>query len=323
MKKMYLFISTIALSFFTSNANATFSLVAYDEISGYYGVAFASCVFLPPEIDITERVNAITPIGTITTQATVNYDNINLEHGRQQILGNVRGNQILEWLYNNDQDGDFENKSRQYLVLSNPSLGPVEGFAYTGSEVPSDKGSIIKKNVVVAGNTLFPDTLQVMYEGYEQEQDFFVDKLLKSLTNVRDNSLGDIRCDGVSSYTAFIKVNDKHWFYNSSNLDEDAINGLERIINDRQKPKVCLSLIAGTAFLANIDIKGNGEYSGPYGVGSTICSEGKSGEIFYPQFNVVAGVHKSCGSVEIKEDSGIINYDAWGTTLSPRCVRRE
>ncbi len=323
MKKIFLLISATFFAFFTSNANATFSLVAYDEISGYYGVAFASCVFLPPETDITEHVNAITTIGTITTQATVNYDNINLRNGKDQISGNVRGNQILEWLYDHDQDGEFENSSRQYLILSNPSSGPVEGFAYTGTEVPSNKGSIIKKNVVVAGNTLFPNTLQAMYDGYTQEQDFFIDKLLRSLTNVRDNSLGDIRCDGVSSYTAFIKVNDKHWFYNSDNLNEDAIDGLEQIINNRQKPKVCLSLISGTAFLANVDIKGNGEYSGSYGVGSTICADGKSGDIFHPQFNVVAGAHKSCGSIEIKEDSGVINYDAWGTTLSPRCVRRD
>lgn len=309
-------------NFIVFNAHATFSLVAHDPKSGLYGVAFASCVFLPPEIDITNKVNSLTPIGTITTQATVNFRNINLQNGEEMILRNVRGNQILDWLYDHDQDGVLERESRQYLVLSNPSTGPVEGFSFTGNEVPSDKGAIIRDNLVVAGNTLYPNTLQVMYEGYMKEQDFFVDKLLESLVNVRDNKLGDFRCDDVSSYTAFIKINDRSWFYNSRHIDEDAVTGLEKIIKERDKPKVCLSLISGTAFLANIDVRGNGHYVGPYGVGSTVCENALPGEIFTPQLNVVAGAHKGCPSSTIREDTGTINYDSWGTTFSPHCIIR-
>lgn len=309
-------------NFIVFNAHATFSLVAYDPKSGLYGVAFASCVFLPPEIDITNKVNALTPIGTITTQATVNFKNINLDNGEEMILRNVRGNQIIEWLYDHDQDGVSGRESRQYLVLSNPSSGSVEGFSFTGNEVPSDKGSIIRDNLVVAGNTLHPNTIQVMYEGYMKEQSFFVDKLLESLVNVRNNNLGDSRCDGVSSYTAFIKVNDRSWFYNSRNIDEDAVTGLEKIIKERDKPKVCLSLISGTAFLANIDLKGDGHYIGPYGVGSTVCEDAKPGDVFTPQLRIVAGAHKTCPSSVIREDTGIINYDAWGTTFSPSCIIR-
>ncbi|AGH73614.1 DUF1028 domain-containing protein [Edwardsiella piscicida] len=318
MKALNIFIFSVLIISF--NANATFSLVAYDENSGIYGVAFASCVYLPPNLDITDKVNALTPIGTITTQATVNFNNINLNNGKDMILRNVRGNQILEWLYDHDQDGTEGRDSRQFLILSNPSSGPVEGYAFTGGEVPSVKGSIIRDNLVIAGNTLHSNTLDAILDGYMEQHDFFVEKLLSGLTSVRDRGLGDLRCDGTSSYTAFIKINDRSWFYNSRDIDEDAVSGLEKIINERQKPQVCLTLVSGTAFLANIDIKGSGHYVGPYGVGSKICDDAKPRDIFTPQLNIVAGAHKTCPSVAIGEYTEIVNYDAWGTTFSPHCI---
>lgn len=318
MEKIKSLIILATLTIF--NANATFSLVAYDPRSGLYGAAFASCVYLPPTTDITEHVNAITPIGTITTQATVNFNNLNLKHGKEMILNHVVGQQILDWLYDHDQDGVTGRDSRQYLILNSASSAPPEGSAYTGGEVPSAKSVIISDNVVVAGNTLHPNTVPTMLEGYYKPQDFFVDKLLEGLINVRDNKLGDSRCDGVSSYTAFVKINNRSWFYNSQHLDEDAIDGLEKIVRERQKPKVCLSLIAGTAFLANIDLKGDGHYIGPYGVGKTVCADAKPGEVFTPQLSIIAGTHKECPSVTIKEDTGTVNYEAWGTTFSPSCI---
>lgn len=48
MKALNIFIFSVLIISF--NANATFSLVAYDENSGIYGVAFASCVYLPPNL---------------------------------------------------------------------------------------------------------------------------------------------------------------------------------------------------------------------------------------------------------------------------------
>lgn len=46
MKALNIFIFSMLITSF--NANATFSLVAYDESSGIYGVAFASCVTYHP-----------------------------------------------------------------------------------------------------------------------------------------------------------------------------------------------------------------------------------------------------------------------------------
>lgn len=141
MRKIKLLIILTALTMF--DVNATFSLIAYDPQSGSYGAAFASCVFLPAVFDISDRVNAMTPNGTITTQAKVNIlNNLNLQHGKEMIEENVRGNQIIHWLYLNDQDGITSSEARQYLILNDASSNGIEGFAYTGSEVSSDKGSI-------------------------------------------------------------------------------------------------------------------------------------------------------------------------------------
>lgn len=233
MKKLIL-LSSIGL--FSLQANATFSLIAYDENSQQYGAAFASCVQEKPDFDIANYVNAISPNGIVTTQALVDPDNINLKNADAMIRREVHGKQIIDWLIKNDQNGHPYEDFRQYLVLNKVNGGPVEGNAYTGEFVQEIKTQYVEHNLVAAGNISALHTVSTLKDGYlNSHEENFAYRLLDGLTSVRNAGLGDLRCTktGVSSLTAFVKVGGSSWFYNSQN-GEDAVTGLEHKMRGKE-----------------------------------------------------------------------------------------
>jgi len=211
----------------SANASATFSIVAYDSSTGQFGAALASCVRVGQTTDISDFLNVIVPTkGVFTTQATVNFPNTNLENAKAKIQsGNYNGDQIIQWLKANDQDST--PNVRQYLTLST-----TEGFAYSGSKIPTTSGSLVGSDYVIAGNTLDPNVLTTMQQGFTANTGNLKSKLLAALTSVQNANIGDNRCTkyGVSSHTAFVKVGTSSAFYNSQTNSKDAIAELAKLI---------------------------------------------------------------------------------------------
>lgn len=209
------------------NANATFSMIAYDSSTGEFGAALASCVKLPSNIDASSVLNVIVPNkGIFATQATVSFPNTNLEQAKLKLQsGNYNGDQIINWLKTNDQNST--PNVRQYLTLSK-----TQGFAYSGSQIPQSFGSLIGTNYVIAGNTLDPNVLTTMKQGFTNNTGSLKSKLLAALTSVEKANIGDTRCTkhGVSSHTAFVKVGTSSTFYNSQENNKDAIEELVKLI---------------------------------------------------------------------------------------------
>ncbi|WP_028865295.1 hypothetical protein [Psychromonas aquimarina] len=114
MKKLFL-LMVLSYSYY---ANATFSIIAYDEEE--YGVAFASCAMLSDNFDSVEYLSRVVPNnGGVVTREKSFPLTILFYSAEGMIEADVCGGQIIGYLIENDPENKPEE--RQYLLLNSAS----------------------------------------------------------------------------------------------------------------------------------------------------------------------------------------------------------
>lgn len=220
-------------------ANATFSIVAYDPNTNEYGVGFASCVELPNDFNSSDYLSTWGDDelgqGLLVTQGEVMFPtNELLGWGREMIRAGVDGDQVIDYLINNDPEDISEQ--RQYLLINDANDNGNKLNLFSGDKLSSTEGKVdINYHVIVGGNEVIKDTTDILYDAYVQASGSLQDRILKSLSSVEKNYFGDARCpSGISSKMAFIRINNYSVQYHSQH-GEDAVEKLVDLITEGKK----------------------------------------------------------------------------------------
>ncbi|MEL7342642.1 MAG: DUF1028 domain-containing protein, partial [Bacteroidota bacterium] len=121
-------------------AQDTFSIVAVDSLTGEVGSAGASCLDAGVVSGGVAIIGDLIPgIGAINTQSF--YLSANQNAARNQMLNGASPAQIINFLVQNDAQGD--STVRQYGIAALASNGSPQTAAFTGSNCFDYKGQIV------------------------------------------------------------------------------------------------------------------------------------------------------------------------------------
>lgn len=188
-------------------AQDTFSILAFDSITGQVGAAGASCVdlFQFPGYNNDFIAELFPGDGAIATQAS--YLQANQMNARNRMAAGDSPTQLIDWLKLNDAGGD--PSVRQYGVLR-MGYGYPRAAAHTGTNCMNYKNHRVGPNYTIHGNILLGSSvLDSMEARFLREPGDLACKLMSALQGA--NVIGaDTRCapNGSSSLFAFIKVSE-------------------------------------------------------------------------------------------------------------------
>lgn len=211
-KFKYVRVKIIILCFILSGLNGikaqdTFSILAFDSITGEVGAAGASCVDLFQFTGYTNHFIAelFPGEGAIATQAS--YLPINQINARNQFLAGDSPSQLINWLNANDAQSATSAQTRQYGVVRMNKGYPMAA-AFTGTACLDYKNHITGPNYSIQGNILLGQkVLDSMEIRFNREKGDLACKLMAAMQGA--NMVGaDSRCaaNGSSSLFAFLKV---------------------------------------------------------------------------------------------------------------------
>jgi len=204
MKKSIILLSSI-FTFFSSNAQDTFSICAVDTVTGEVGSAGASCI---DASQIATGVLIISDVhpgkGVIHTQAS--WIAANQNNAKTQMNLGLTPQQIIAWLQGNDVGGN--PSVRQYGIVDFDSSGSPRVAAFTGVNCMNYKNHITGPNYSIQGNILLgQQILDSMQARFLNETGDLACKLMAALQGAKVIG-ADTRCttSGNSSLSAFIRV---------------------------------------------------------------------------------------------------------------------
>ncbi|MBK5215033.1 MAG: DUF1028 domain-containing protein, partial [Flavobacteriaceae bacterium] len=187
----------------------TFSIVAYDPVTGEIGGAGCSCY--SGKIDFLNdlvRSGSGTLLGAIHTQAA--YNATNQAAARTRMLNGDTPQQIINWLVANDP-GSGTIGSRQYGIVGISGIGTITTAGYTGATNGNFANDIQGPTYSIQGNILDtangPDLLNDIETAFLNAKGTLADKLMAALQGAKRVG-GDNRCqgEGQSGRAAFIRV---------------------------------------------------------------------------------------------------------------------
>ena len=186
-------------------AQHTFSIVAFDPVTGETGSAGATCLdsLLTNGFDAYAISGIIPGTGSINAQALLQEQN--LENGLEQMANGLNAEELIDWLVANDVNGTPE--SRQYGVVTFDGTN-VLAAGFTGEEAFDYKDHIVGPNYAIQGNILIgPEVLEDMERNFLNCDGSLADKLMYALQGAKIPG-ADARClaEGISSQSAFIRV---------------------------------------------------------------------------------------------------------------------
>jgi len=190
-------IAAFVCFFLSPQAEATFSIVAVDTITGEVGSAGASCI---AGSNIIEDV--VEGIGAINTQAF--YLSGNQANAHALLIAGIAPDSIMRWLEANDVQNDPAR--RQYGAVTLAGQGASAGF--TGALNTEWKGHITGPGYSMQGNILLgPQILDSMEFVFLNTSGPLEERLMAALEAAKVTG-ADIRCTGAgkSSISAYIKV---------------------------------------------------------------------------------------------------------------------
>lgn len=179
------------------SAQATFSIVAVDTITGEVGGAGASCISGSRIIN-----DLIESVGAVHTQAY--YLSGNQDNAHDLLAAGLTPDSIIAWLEANDVQG--APAWRQYGVVTLAGGGASAGF--TGVATDYWRGHITGPGYAIQGNILLgPEILDSMEYEFLNTEGPLEEKLMAALEAAKVPG-ADTRCMGnnKSSISAFIKV---------------------------------------------------------------------------------------------------------------------
>ncbi len=205
MKNLSLSVLVLFLSYSKYRSQDTFSILAFDSITGEVGAAGASCVdlFNFPQFTNDFICELFPGVGAIATQAS--YITTNQVNARNRMNLGDSPNQILNWLQTNDVQSN--PSVRQYGVVR-MMPDSVQTAAFTGSNCMAYKNHIVGPNFTIHGNILLgQQVLDSMEARFLREPGDLACKLMAAMQGAKMVG-ADTRCasNGSSSLFAFIKV---------------------------------------------------------------------------------------------------------------------
>jgi uncharacterized Ntn-hydrolase superfamily protein len=185
-------------------AQDTFSILAFDSITGEVGGAGASCVDLAPTPFADDFIIQLFPgEGGVATQAA--YVQPNQVNTGIRFQSGDSPTQLISWMQANDINAN--PTIRQYGVIRINTGYPMAA-AYTGSNCMNYKNHIVGPNYSIQGNILLgQQVLDSMEARFNREPGELACKLMAAMQGA--NMIGaDTRCagNGSSSLFAFLKV---------------------------------------------------------------------------------------------------------------------
>lgn len=189
----------------THKAQDTFSILAFDSITGEVGAAGASCIDLMGFSGYSDHFIAelIPGEGAIATQAS--YIIPNQANAKSRFLAGDSPTQVISWLQANDVNSTPD--VRQYGVVR-MNKGNPRTAAFTGTNCMNYKNHIVGPNYTIHGNILLgQQVLDSMESGFLREEGDLACKLMAAMRGAKMVG-ADTRCapHGVSSHFGFLKV---------------------------------------------------------------------------------------------------------------------
>ena len=232
MRPTILLILMVLFSFKGLKGQDTFSILAFDSISGEVGGAGASCVdlFSFPGFGNDFIIELFPGVGGIATQAS--YLAANQQNARARMNAGDSPKQLIAWLRANDVQ---QNPSvRQYGVVR-MMKDSIQSAAHTGTACLNYKNHISGPNYSIQGNILLgPSVLDSMEARFLREPGDLACKLMAAMQGAK--MIGaDTRCAGnqTSSLFAFLKVSSPNDVFGNPSflisLKTHANDGLEPI----------------------------------------------------------------------------------------------
>ena len=190
-----------------SKAQDTFSILAFDSITGEVGAAGASCVDLFPFPAYTnDFIAELFPgEGAIATQAA--YIAANQTNARNRFTAGDSPTQLINWLQANDAQSSTAALTRQYGVVR-MNMGTPKSAGFTGLNCLDYKNHITGPNYSIQGNILLGQmVLDSMEARFNREPGELACKLMAAMQGAKMVG-ADSRCasNGSSSLFAFLKV---------------------------------------------------------------------------------------------------------------------
>lgn len=187
---------TIFLLLFSLQTFATWSIIIVDKNTGEIGMAGASCT------DDVYNIGKIIPgKGAIIVQAESNndarqigFEMINAGYSSQAILNVLKRKTYLPW-------------DQQYAVVTLNKSGYAR--AYTGKNVPANKGVLTSREFSIQGNTLASKVaIKLIYIAIKkaQRQGKSIQEILMIALRAGATAGGDSRCGTQVASSAFIFV---------------------------------------------------------------------------------------------------------------------
>jgi uncharacterized Ntn-hydrolase superfamily protein len=190
---------------FVLRSQDTFSILAFDSITGEVGGAGASCIdlFNYPGITNDFIIELLPGEGAIATQAA--YLSSNQVNARNEFVNGLTPDSLISWLIANDYGGNPH--IRQYGVVRMVT-GANRAAAFTGTACMNYKNHIVGPNYTIHGNILLGQKVLDSIEArFLREPGDLACKLMAGLQGAK--MIGaDSRCapNNSSSLFAFIKV---------------------------------------------------------------------------------------------------------------------
>ncbi len=188
---------SVIICLFPGLAQATFSIVAVDTVTGAVGGAGASC------INDSYIINdLIESVGAVHTQAW--WLQANKDNAHDLLAAGLDPDSIIGWLTANDVQGQPE--LRQYGVVT--LAGPGASAGHTGWGTDAWAGHIAGPGYAIQGNILLGEEIITdMETAFLTTEGLLEDKLMAALQAANVPG-ADTRClpDGKPALSAFIKV---------------------------------------------------------------------------------------------------------------------
>ncbi len=208
MKKLFLAFFCCSVLYLSPFAQDTFSIVAVDPETGEVGSAGASCL---DEIQFPGSNGAIIISDLLPGRGAIHTQSYwlaqNQMAARARMEERLSPQQIIEWLENNDAQGN--PGIRQYGIADlNPISGIARAASFTGTECFDWKGHLNGPNYAIQGNILLgPAIIDSMEARFLRAEGSLAERLMEALQGANVPG-ADSRClsEGVSSLSAFVRV---------------------------------------------------------------------------------------------------------------------
>ncbi|OJJ16497.1 hypothetical protein BKI52_34885 [marine bacterium AO1-C] len=182
------------LIFLTTQAYATWSIIAVDRKTGEIGIAGASCTF-----DVQGIASIVPGRGAIVVQASSSY------FARMKGVDLMENNKSIEEILTAMRNQRYKPEKQQYgVVVLDRGTKPL---VYSGTKISSWSGEIIGADIAVLGNILVSENvLKKAFEAFNKNRNKTLAERLMLALRAGEQAGGDKRCGSQYARSAFISV---------------------------------------------------------------------------------------------------------------------